>query len=248
MTQFYKIYEDDRRIIGELNDGNEVSLPAQNWEDEDQWREISENLLSQALEERHSAFAGATLSISQSEAVTILRDEGHVEHEDEIREELKAELLLEYLVSNGVFELDESSVVILQDPRDSMTPEAMLHWSVVFDITADRIGSILVELKNRRERLENQFDRGSLDIDYQEELDRLLHDALQIAGGDKDALARSIASEEMVVPDSVPEDRRVEYRQKVAQIKNIRVHRDTLTDSHNSIERMEGIMEEIKKS
>ena len=76
-----------------MNDGNEVYGPELGKQ-----RPVERNFrepVEPSTQRKNFPFLSDILCIRQSEAVTILRDKGHVEHKDEAREELKAELLLE---------------------------------------------------------------------------------------------------------------------------------------------------------
>jgi len=159
MPSYNTIVIKDGVIEGELADGGVVTIPDKAWTDVDEdtlegnWEQVTRTIVEEVIQ------AGAlqiddsweTLSVDHDRFVDTLADSSIVEHKEPKMERQRAELLLEHLTREGVYERRGTEILVL-DELDAPSDEfAKLNWTVFFSHANEEIDSIIQGAESQRE-------------------------------------------------------------------------------------------------
>lgn len=162
MPSYDTIVIKDGVIEGELADGGVVTIPNKAWTEIDEdslegnWEQVTRTIVEDVIDARslETDHPWETLSVDYDRFVDTLADSSIVEHKEPKTERQRAELLLEYLTREGVYERRGPEIVVL-DELDAPSDEfAKLNWTVFFSHASEEIDSVIQGAESQREAAE----------------------------------------------------------------------------------------------
>jgi hypothetical protein len=220
-------------IRGESNEYGVVSVPDSQWGEvenfEGNWEEITQTIIENAY--KLDSVDDVT-KLDYDDIVEILRKEDIVNYDPsdvqdseliEKEERRKAELLLEFLVDEGIYEKEGNKVTILQAIEPQTGEYAKFNWANFLTVTASRFKEVVQRAKNMKEDISEYYEEINVnDVDPAETKGKLLEDLMQITGADspEEAQPKEITADgRYIPPESVKERDIYEYKQKMRRLK-----------------------------
>lgn len=198
MSKFETIVTGDGFVKGELTDGGVVTISDEEWaetneeEMEGNWEEVTQLIVREFMDAESPAQdvqSDETVSLDRDRVVDILAASSVVEAKNSKEEQRRAELLVEYLVSEGVYEQKEQSVVILNEFDKSSDLYTRLNWTSFLSYVRTELKSTVDTVERQKETVLDMFDRAGefgmdqveTDLPTQEEL---LEDLKRMTGSE----------------------------------------------------------------
>ena len=229
-------------IRGESDEYGVISVPDEDWDEiedfEGNWEEITETIISTVYEENISE-SREKLRLDYDTVVEILRDKGIVSYnvdaddEDSIDDEIieeeerrKAELLLEFLIDQDIYQMKGEDIGVVQTLKPSASEYVKFNWSAFLTVTAERLDKVVNQAKEMKEDIAEYYDNiGENKIDTIETKKKLLKDLESITGAEtkEDAMPKRVEGNRIVPPDSVSKRDKYEYKKKIRQLDTLNV-------------------------
>jgi len=215
--KFHKIEKDGEQIKGQPKNSSPITILDEGWIDtkndsDPKWREISRLLIDAAFRSDEEIQNGDRVQIDIETAVKALSESDHVNHTDNDTEQerLMSRLLIEYLVSESIYDLNEDRLVILEDPTSNAgkTKTNLRGWYIFMKTAAENRESIINEIKKEKESLIKEMENMDIAGEIKEQYDNLVRDLSQIS--DEDFSESSVSSEDMT-----------EYKKKMAKLEAV---------------------------
>lgn len=164
MTHYDTIVTENEVIRGELADGRVVTIPNKSWTDVDEdtfegnWEWVTRTIVKDAIEEQslQSDNSAETLSVTHNHFVDALADSSVIEHEIPETERKRAELLLEHLIKEGVYEQRGQKITVLDELDDSTDEFSKFNWAAFLSCVSEEIDLIVKSIESRSEIIENK--------------------------------------------------------------------------------------------
>lgn len=225
MTDFNTIIAEDGFVKGELADGGVVTVSDEDWTDADEdtlegnWERATRAVVKDIMDTESlgtDVQSGETVSVDHGRFVDALIDSSIVEHEDSTEEQQRAELLLEHLVREGVYERRGEEIVVLDEFDFSSDEFTKLNWTAFFSYAVEEINSVVESAENQKETIAEMFERSGdlgtepIDPDLPSEAE-VMEDLQRITGSKYKAVGR----DEMgfpVPPEGVAPEDEWEYK------------------------------------
>lgn len=237
-------------IRGESDDYGVISVPDEDWDEiedfEGNWEEITETIIS-TVYEKNISDSREELQLDYDTVVEILRDKGIVsydiddDNEDSIDDETiekqetrKAELLLEFLIDQDIYQIEGGDIGIVQTLKPSANEFVKFNWSAFLTVTAERLDKVVKQSKKMKENIADYYDNiGANKIDPKNTKKQLLQDLNSITGAKtkEDAMPKKVEENRIVPPDSVHERDKYEYKKKIRRLDALKV-----TENHQQHE------------
>ncbi|MDB2253077.1 hypothetical protein PM033_15125 [Halorubrum ezzemoulense] len=159
MTSYDTIVIKDGVIEGKLADGGVVTIPNKAWTEIDEdslegnWEQVTRTIVEDVIDARflETDDPGETLSVDHDRFVDTLADSSIVEHNEPETERQRAELLLEHLTREGVYERRGRKVVVLDELDASSDQFSKLNWSVFFSSVSKKFDSVIQNTEAQKE-------------------------------------------------------------------------------------------------
>lgn len=234
MTDFNTIIAEDGFVKGELANGGVVTVSDDGWTEADEdtlegnWEQATRAVVKDIMDTESlgtDVQSGETVSVDQDRFVDALIDSSIVEHEDSTEEQQRAELLLEHLVREGVYERRGEEVVVLDEFDFSSDEFTKLNWTAFFSYAVEEINSVVESAENQKKTIVEMFERtgnlGTEPIDTDlpsegevvEDIQRITGPDYKPAGRDKNGFP--------VPPEGVASEDEWEYKMLWADFETI---------------------------
>lgn len=231
---FTEVDRFDGQIRGELaNDGGVVTTPDKNWEEIQEgelrgnWEEITSSILIKSLDSPDQQQTNR-LSLDEERVVDILSNSDIINADHKTESRLQASLLLEYLVSEGVYKRDGDEIVVLEELSVDSDLKTQMNWCAFFSTTRKKIQNSVKIAEDRAEKIADMISTGEeMRPEVEESTEELLEDLNRITDGewepqgyDKDNLP--------IPPEGVDDEDKYEYMELIGELNakntvNIRV-------------------------
>lgn len=226
-------------IRGESSQDGVIAVPDEDWgeiEDfEGNWEEITGTII-QNFYDKEVPQDKDNLRLDYDTVVSILREEGIVSYETDrddnddligAEEQRKAELLLEYLIDQGVYDLDGNQVVILEEITPDSSEYAKFNWAKFLSVTADHLGDVVTRATDMKQEIAQKYEElGIGDEDETEHQRKILEDLEDITGAqsEEDIKPKRISADGRIIPpDSVDDRDKYEYKKKIRRLDALKI-------------------------
>jgi len=159
MPHYDTIDTKDGDIKGELADGGVVTIPDKAWTDVDEntlegnWEQVTKTIVEDVINtgSLETDDPEGTLSVDHDRFVDTIADSSIVEHKKPETKRQRAELLLEHLICEGVYERRGREIVVLDKSNAPSDEFARLNWAVFFSQAGEKIDSVIQSAESQRE-------------------------------------------------------------------------------------------------
>ncbi len=226
MTDFNTIIAEDGFVKGELADGGVVTVSDDDWTDADEdtlegnWERATRAVVKDIMDTESlgtDVQSGETVSVDHDRFVDALIDSSIVEHKDSTEERRRAELLLEHLVREGVYERRGEEIVVLDEFDFSSDEFTKLNWTAFFSYAVEEINSVVESAENQKEAITEMFEQadgsGTVPIDTDLPSRRELMEDLKRVTGSNIEPAGFDENDHPIPPEGVAPEDEWEYKQ-----------------------------------
>lgn len=234
MTEFDTITTEDRFIKGELADGGVVAISDEEWTEADEdtlegnWERATRAIVKEIMDTESLGTdiqSGETVSVDRDRFVDALTDSSVVAHDNPQEERRRAELLIEHLVREEVYERRGEEIVVLDEFDYTSDEFTKLNWTAFFSYAVEEINSVVESAENQKEAIAEMFERsgdlGTEPIDTDLPTKReLLEDLKRITGSEFEPVGRDELGDP-IPPDGVAPEDKWEYKQIWADFETI---------------------------
>lgn len=235
MTDFNTIITEDGFVKGELADGGVVTVSDEDWTEADEdtlegnWEQATRAVVKDIMDTESlgtDVQSGEAVSVDHGRFVDALIDSSIVEHSDSTEERQRAELLLEHLVREGVYERRGEEIVVLDEFDFSSDEFTKLNWTAFFSYAVEEINSVVKSAENQKETIVEIFnsagDYTADPIDTGLPTKREVFEDLKRVTGTKIEPAGYDASGFPIPPEGVADDDEWEYKKTWRHLQTIK--------------------------
>lgn len=218
-------------IRGESEEYGVITVPDDEWDEiknfEGNWEDITETIIKKA----YQSDAEDITTLRYDNVVEILRNEDIVNFEpssdqDEEtinkEEQKKAELLIDYLINEGIYDREGDKVTVLQGLEPTSSEYVKFNWSVFLTVTADRFEDVVEQAKDMKDQISDYYDRiGANDVNPDKTKRKLIDDLYQLTDGNsrEDIQPKRVTADNRIIPpDSVLDRDKYEYKEKLREL------------------------------
>ena len=232
--KFQNIGRKNGVIRGETHEYGWVSIPDEEWESvedfEGNWEQITEAISEDVFGQGRTS-TDSSLKLDYERVVSILQEQ-IVEYEpdnDESTEiiqtekQRKAELLLDFLIDKGVYDLEGNEIVVLEEITPDSDEYTKYNWSTFLARTADHLENVVDRAEDLQERIESHYEETDInEVNPDSYKRKILKDLEHIteAESEEELYPQGKTADGRVIPpDSVSDRHKFEYRSKFRKLK-----------------------------